>query len=37
MTYPRTVSTYLNLNTEKTLNLKISAPVREAAEVVSDS
>ena len=37
MTYPRTVSTYLNLNTEKTLNLKIADPVREAAEVVSDS
>jgi putative ABC transport system substrate-binding protein len=37
MTYPRTVSTYLNLNTEKTLNLKISAPVRETAVVVSDS
>lgn len=36
-TYPRTVSTYLNLNTEKTLNLKIADPVREAAEVVSDS
>ena len=37
MTYPRTVSTYLNLNTEKTLNLKIADPVRQAAEVVSDS
>ena len=37
MTYPRTVSTYLNLNTEKTLNLKIADPVREAAEIDSDS
>jgi len=37
MTYPRTVSTYLNLNTEKTLNLKITEGVREVAEVVSGS
>jgi putative ABC transport system substrate-binding protein len=37
MTYPRTVSTYLNLNTEKTLNVKVAQPVRDAAEVVSDS
>jgi putative ABC transport system substrate-binding protein len=37
MTYPRTVSTYLNLNTEKTLKLKVADAVRESAEVVSDS
>jgi putative ABC transport system substrate-binding protein len=37
MTHPRTVSTYLNLNTEKTLNLKVAQPIRDVAEVVSDS
>lgn len=37
MTYPRTVSTYLNLNTEKTLHLRIAESVRKTAEVVSGS